>query len=74
MKVHIKGGFDRERCLKCNKAIKPGQQYTLVMTYPSHLQDLKMSYKYRAKHYPNCENIGMWEKGLVKDRIGWKSK
>lgn len=73
MKVHINTGFDRTRCLVCNRIIKPGEQYTIEMTFPKDRQDLKMSYKYRDRHYPNCEKPGMWEEGLIKDRVGYKT-
>ena len=56
----IKTGFDRIRCLKCNKSIKQGQQYTLETTRPVAQQNLKYDTKYRGKHYPNCEHPGMW--------------
>jgi hypothetical protein len=73
MKVCIKTGFDKVRCCKCNKSIKTGQQYTIERTTPIARQDLKMNWKYRGQHYPRCESPGMWEEGLVKDRIGYKA-
>lgn len=71
MRVHIKTGFDKERCLACNKAIKPGQQYTIEMTHP---KSSGTSYKWRGRHFPSCEKPSMWEDGLIKEQTGYKSK
>ena len=72
MRVFIKTGFDRERCFKCNRSISAGQQYTIRRTLPIARQDLKMDYKLRGQHYPNCETPGMWEEGLIKERVGYR--
>lgn len=60
-RVYIKQGFERNRCLKCNKSIQRGQQYTIETTSPKAQQDLKYTTKYRLQHYPSCDNPGMWE-------------
>ena len=72
MRVQIKTGFDKERCLECNKSIRTGQQYTIHRVSLTSLAGLNMNYRLRSKHYPTCEKPGMWEDGLIKERVGYK--
>jgi len=72
MRVLIKTDSQAQsRCYKCNKKIKFGEHYTIVTTYPKSRTDLKMDYKLRECHYPDCKTplCGFGKDGMGKSYI-----